>query len=186
MADGTLAPMPGLAPRLSAEIERCCRAAWAAYRARLADETPYAFGLVVVSEDGLIVGSAYATEEATLARADEYAFMLGGDSAARARAIRWLDADWPHWNDLRDELAGANAAIRDEQPKPAELHGLYVEVLAKLDGEGFFGESRERVILAVFGPARDRSIERLNDERTVARFRAEAAEGERIYQNLQL
>lgn len=172
--------------RLAAEIEQGCRAAWATYRARFATETPYAFGLVVVSEDGLIAGTAYATEEATLARADEYAFMLGGDSAARARAIRWLDADWPHWNDLRDELSGANAAIRDEQPKPSRLHDLYVEVLAKLDAEGLFGERRDRVLLAVFGPTRDRSIERLNDAEAVARFRAEVAEGERLYQSLQL
>jgi hypothetical protein len=186
MADGTLAAMPGLAPRLTAEIELGCRAAWTAYRARFADETPYAFGLAVVSEDGLIVGAAYGTEEATLARADEYAFMLGGDSAARARAIRWLDADWPHWNDLRDELATANAAIREAQPRPAALHDLYVDVLAKLDREGFFGAVRDRVLLAVFGPTRDRSIEKLNDARTLDRFRAEAAEGERLYQSLQL
>jgi hypothetical protein len=170
---------------LAAEIERGCRAAWAAYRARWR-EAPYAFGLVVVSEDGMILGSAYGTEEATLARAEEYAFVLGGDTASRARAIRWLDADWPHWNDLREELADANARIREEQPAPTELHALYESVLSKLDREGLFGEVRGRIVLAVFGPTRDGSVERLNDDRTVARFRAELVEGERIYRELEL
>ncbi|MGZ3424132.1 MAG: DUF4303 domain-containing protein [Polyangiales bacterium] len=170
---------------LARAIESACRSAWAAYRSRYSHETCYAFGLCVVSEDGLILGSAYATEEATLLRAAEYEFVLGGDTTARARAIRWLDADWPHSNDLREEFAAANERIRAENPDPARLRALYAEVLEKLAREGFFGEERDRIVLAVFGPDRDRSIERLNAETTVARFRAELVEGERTYQSLQ-
>src|SRR5262245_40254890 len=103
---------------LAEAVEDACRRAWLSYRTRFAAERPYAFGLYVVSEDGMILGSAYATEEATKSRAEEYAFMLGGDANERARAIRWLDADWPHGNDLRDEFAAVNESIRALSPEP--------------------------------------------------------------------
>jgi hypothetical protein len=86
---------------LTHELANSVRAAWDAYRAKFSGETPYAFGVYVVSEDGLIVGSAYATEEATTRRAEEYAFVIEGDEPTRARIIRWWDADWPHVNDQR-------------------------------------------------------------------------------------
>lgn len=163
---------------LTSELARAARAAWDGYRARFPNETPYAFGIYVVSEDGLIVGSAYATEEATTQRADEYAFMLGGDAATRARIIRWWDADWPHSNDLRELFERANGLIA-RAPVSREA---YVDALATLD-RAPFGD----VVLGVFGGERDaveRSIARLNPPPIVERYRAETLEAERAYSAL--
>lgn len=160
------------------ELSQSARAAWDAYRARYPDETPYAFGLYVVSEDAQIVGSAYATEEATARRADEYAFMLGSDAATRARIIRWWDADWPHCNDLRSLFDRANTLIA-RAPVQREV---YIDALARLD-RALFGD----VVLGVFGGERDaieRSISRLNPPPIRDRFQAESAAAERAYSAL--
>jgi len=160
---------------LRSELASSVRAAWDAYRAKFSEETAYAFGLYIVSEDGLIVGSAYATEEATARRAAEYAFMIYGDDAKRAKIIRWWDADWPHVNDLRSLFDTANSMIA----RAPVSRSAYVDALATLD-RAQFGE----VILGVFGCERrdvDASIARLNPPALVERYRAEVAASDRAY-----
>ena len=160
---------------LSRELASSIRAAWDTYRATLGHEQPYAFGLYVVSEDGLIIGSAYATEQAIAQRAEEYAFMIEGDSATRARIIRWWDADWAHANDLRSLFDRANAMIA-RAPVPRDA---YVEALLTLD-RALFGD----LVLGVFGGERrdvERSVARLNSPAIVERYRAEVAASEREY-----
>jgi hypothetical protein len=160
---------------LSRELASSVRAAWDTYRETLRGETPYAFGLYVVSENGQIVASAYATEQATARRAEEYAFMIEGNDTTRARIIRWWDADWPHVNDLRSLFDEANALIA-RAPVPRDA---YVDALLMLD-RSLFGD----VVLGVFGGDRkdiDRSIARLNTPAIVERYRAEVSAAEREY-----
>jgi hypothetical protein len=196
--------------QLVAELSSSLRAAWAEYRARHPRETPYAFGLWVVSEDGWIVASAYATEESVTERAAQYAYMLSGDDRARAEVIRWWDADWVHCNDLRPqfcqsnellaELARAesvyldareNAEVRRRRSAVAELHAMreeiYLAALAELHLAALGGPSAE-VVVGVFGADPDRtarSIARLNPPALVERWRREVDAGERAYAALQ-
>lgn len=189
---------------LRKELATALGAAWEEYRAL--NETLYAFGLYVVSEDGWIVGSACATEESTFARSSQYAIMLSGDDRARAEVIRWWDADWVHAADLRPLFQRSNellkALARDQDAYldarengevrrrraavaafEAEREALYVEAVAGCSGS--FGQ----LVLGVFGgdPARTaRSIERLNPPDRVARWRAEVEQGDRAYAALQL
>lgn len=156
---------------LAAELEQALAAALSTYEAL--GETSYAFGLYVVAESGLIVGSCYASEESTLRRADEYAWMLDGSATERARAIRWWDADWPHTSDLPRLFDRANELLATfDRARAAET---YIDVVAQFEVpmlRGVFGVDRELV---------ERSIARLNAPQAVARWRAECAEGERLY-----
>ena len=163
---------------IATELASSLRSAWDEYRARHAAETAYAFGLYVVSEDGLIVGSAYATEEATAQRAEEYAFMIEGDPATRARIIRWWDADWPHVNDQRSLFDAVNAQLA----RTPVTRDDYVDALATLD-RALFGD----LVLGVFGGEREaveRSVVRLNPPAIAARYRAESSAAEREYRAL--
>lgn len=187
---------------LKAELSSALRAAWAEYRAGHAGETPYAFGLTVVSEDGWIVGSAYATEESTIERAAQYAYMLSGTDAERAQVIRWWDADWVYCNDLRSlfdrsndmlrALARAeadfvdtreNGASRRRRVEASALEAIREELYLS----AFDGFSAD-LVLGVFGsdPARTaRSIERLNSAERFDRWRREVEQGDRAYAALQ-
>jgi len=187
---------------LVAELSSALRAAWAEYTSRYPRETPYAFGLYVVSEDGWIVGSAFATEETSTERAAQYAYMLSGDDHARAEVIRWWDADWVHCNDLRElfnpsnellkELARSeseyldareNGEVRRRRVDVDALHAMREEIYLEAF-EGFTAD----VVLGVFGadPERTaRSIPRLNPPDRVDRWRREVEAGERAYQTLQ-
>lgn len=164
-----------IAPIITAAL----RDAWSIYRETYPNETAYAFGVYVVSEDGLIIGSCYATEEATAARAAEYEWMLGGTIEERARILRWWDSDWPHCADLRQPFARANELLRTVKPDVAR--DLYDDAVAALSIEGIVPAE---IVLGVFGADRKalaRSIERLNSTENAARWARETAAAERDY-----
>ena len=165
---------------LEEEIAGALREAWAIYSSTYAHETAYAFGLFVVAENGLIIGSCYATEEATARRAAEYEWMIKGTPEERARIIRWWDADWPYSNDTASLFDRANELLRDAKD-PAEV---YIEATGSLP----VGSPNSRIVRGVFGVNRDlvtRSIARLNPAAIAGRYTAECAEGDRAYALLQ-
>ena len=157
------------------EIADALRDAYAFYTSEHAGETPYAFGLYVVAENGLIVGSCYATEEATRRRAAEYEWMLGGTVDQRATVLRWWDADWPYCNDLPRLFDRINEKLRDvEDPRSQYLQAIAAVPAKAL--RGVFGADRSLL---------EQSIVANNDAATVHRYRSELAEGDRLYRLLQ-
>lgn len=165
-------------------LSRALRAAFAQLSTTHARETPYAFGLDVVSEDGWIVGAVLATEEGTLARAGQYAELLSGEPTAVAVAIRWWDADWP-CEETRSLFTAVNAALaeRAREGDVALRDEAYLSAL-----EGLRTEIPTAIVLGAFGvdPERKmRTIPRLNAGLDVQRWRAEMDAGERAYATLQ-
>jgi hypothetical protein len=157
------------------ELTRALRQAWAEYSAL--GETVYAFGLYVVAENGLIIGSCCATEEATRRRADEYAWMMSGSAEDRARVIRWWDADWLYSNDRPRLFDAANKMLADVAR--ADAAQMYIDVVREHDVpcvRGVFGADRILV---------DRSIAALNQRPVADRWRDEVAAADREYARLQ-
>ncbi len=160
---------------LADEIARAVREAWSHYSQL--GETVYAFGIYVVAENGLIIGSCCATEEATRRRADEYAWMMHGTPEERARVIRWWDADWAHCNDLPRLFDAANKRLAEVAREDAAR--VYLAVMNEVEVpvlRGVFGVDRALV---------ERSIGALNPPATAERWRRECADADKDYAALQ-
>lgn len=168
---------------LEQEIASALKQAWATYSSSYAHETAYAFGLYVVAENGLIIGSCYATEEATARRAAEYEWMIQGTPEQRARIIRWWDADWPYTNDLPRLFDRANELLRTAENPEA----LYLDAMGLLESS-LTGDTVVTVVRGVFGVSRElvpRSIARLNAPAVATAYMTECAEADREYARLQ-
>lgn len=156
------------------DLARALQDAYALYTSTHRDERAYAFGLYVLAESGLIVGSCFATEEAIARRAAEYEWVLGGTLEERLRVLRWWDNDWPYSNDQPRLFDRCNELLANE----TDARAIYLDAM-----RGFPSD----LVLGVFGvdrPLTAHSVAELNPPHTVARYRAEVAEGERIYTKL--